>query len=95
MSDVDSGITLRYRIREINTSQSQATFLIAIGYYVGSVWQEKGTQQAVVSAADLATIMSVVPDGILTRREDLLKAWSDYFIARGDISGTLVASLGI
>jgi len=99
MSDVDSGIDLKFKIRDVHISPDGATFIISSGYYLPGTppltWVEVGSKSTQVPVADVNTIMVGIPDGILSRREDMLKVWSDYFIARGDIQGTLVASLGV
>ena len=94
MPDIDSGSDLRYRIVEIHTIPAGITFKISVGFYDSvPAWQEQGQKTFVVPAPAVATIMLAQPELGLSRREDMLKVWSQYFIDQGWIVGSLVASL--
>jgi hypothetical protein len=94
MPDIDSGADLKYRISEINTQPSGITFKVSVGFYDAvPTWHEQGQKTFVVPAPDVATIMLALPEAGLSRREDMLKVWSQYFIDQGWITGSLVASL--
>jgi hypothetical protein len=94
MPDIDSGTDLKYRIVEINTQPTGITFKVSAGFYDATpAWQEQGVKTFVVPPPAVATIMLAQPEAGLSRREDMLKVWSQYFIDQGWIAGTLTASL--
>jgi hypothetical protein len=96
MTDIDSGKTLIYRIITIQTTPLGATFGLSVGYYdpvTPTVWLEQSQKWIQAPATDVVPIMTSLPEAGLTRREDMLKVWTQYFLDKGLIAGTLVPSL--
>ena len=96
MPDIDSGADLKYRIVEVSILPNEATFKLSVGYYDSEeppVWHSTGTQFFSVPAAEVLPIMMAQPAAGLSRREDMLTVWSQFFLTKGWIVGTLVPSL--
>jgi hypothetical protein len=93
MAEINSGNTIINRLlRATFDLEAGASFVISSGWWdtaVPPVWHELKSETIGVQIQDVAPVMLSAATVGLTRREDMLRAWSQLFLDKGWFTGTI------